>query len=174
MCVSARFYWLMAASPPARLPAAAAVLPPTSPGGSGARASISTVDTRGGRGAQKNSMPQLAAAPAELGYENPEAKLRYQVYRCEYLRYEAYRWAEPLMGFWSVIQLLLKGLTARLAAFMLHVAENRACAAALNACPAHALALNFGLMKMQPPPVNICRHRGKLPNSRDRGHWRTI
>jgi len=35
---------------------------------------------------------QIAAAQLPA-YENPEAKLRYQVYRSEYLRYEAYRFA---------------------------------------------------------------------------------
>ncbi len=43
------------------------------------------------RGGGSGAYPESSTKGRQDLFENPEAKLRYQVYRCEYQRYEAYR-----------------------------------------------------------------------------------
>lgn len=37
-------------------------------------------------------------------YDNADAKVRYEAYRCEFTRYEAYRWASRNLPCWRVTE----------------------------------------------------------------------
>ncbi len=59
--------------------------------------------------AATGSAAAFRAAMDHAAFDNPEARLRYQVYRCENNRYEAYRCAPPLVPHLAREEQLLGG-----------------------------------------------------------------
>lgn len=127
-------------------------------------------------------------------FDNPEAKLRYQVYRSEYLRYEAYRLADygsirtcsyPLLNW--VSQCLQPSCSHNLpcnntvpgqSLCYTHCLHSACTCLQAHCCKQSGGENNQRVFHLpaflQPLAIHICGHRRELPHSRDCGCGRAV